>query len=180
MVQAAIGWSCNLTSATPAVSLLLLQYCRRQSVRPTDLIQTHSVYIPSFSWRCCWRGGNHDARRLQDSLDKSHSDRLPVRLSACLSHSHTHIHKYIIWLDLTNLLLTTDKQMLYLDDMPELNWKSGHVSGCSQNVWPKRESGRNPWAIWPTDLKLNLKNWPNCEDSTKKYHYSIDKDYDCK
>lgn len=63
-----------------AANLLQLQSSSSQGVRPTDWIHSNRVYILSIGARFERRGGNHDARWLQDSLDKS-----PL---------HTHIHTH--------------------------------------------------------------------------------------
>lgn len=89
-------WSCNLTWGLEQTAYF--SYSTAGVRRSGPLSQTNSVNVPSFSWRCCcWRGGNYDARHLQDSLDKSHSHRLPMCLSPSLplSHTHTYTHSYI-------------------------------------------------------------------------------------
>lgn len=127
---------------TPADNLLQLQHSRSQNVRPTDWIQTRSVYVPSSPLHCCWRGGNHDARCLQHCLDKSHSHTLPVCLSTTVSHTHSRSTNT----GLTILLLTSHLpccKALKLEMWPWMRYgkkyvctetRRGNLSYVSKNI----------------------------------------------
>ena len=135
VVPAAIGWSCNLTledSSSQPTSVTSTAGVRTSG--PLTVFRPTQVYVPSSPWRCCWEGREpwcKTSARLPGQKPLTHT--LPVCLSACLSLSHSHtIHKFVIWLGLIKLLLTsplTCRKMLHLDDMSSLNWKSDHIGG---------------------------------------------------
>lgn len=83
--------------------------------------------------------------------------------SVCQLLSHTHIRAYIIWLGLTNLLLTSQLtcwKMLYLDDMLQLNCKADRVSGWGNTGYSRKVGGTFERNLTNTHKKC-YKNWPN-------------------
>lgn len=93
----------------------------------------------------CWKGGNYDARCLQDSLVKSQKDTQSV--SPRPSHSFPQISNLPRSHQSATDITTTMAEGLIRVTCFSLNWKTDHVSGWGQNVWPKRDRRRNSQEI---------------------------------